>query len=81
VYIAGSIVYDDPELKNLNIQVNIMVLFEIKSQTNPEKMYQVIKSERDGVVYCTCMSWRFSGKNGAEKTCKHLRSVAIAAGV
>ena len=29
----------------------------------------------DGNVYCTCPAWRFSGKNGKPRTCKHIKAL------
>ena len=47
-----------------------IVLMNVPSMSNPRKTYEIRKSNRDNVVYCTCPAWRFS--KGEKKTCKHL---------
>ena len=53
-----------------------MTLAEITSSSNPTITYKLVQA-KDGGIYCTCPSWRFSGKNGKPRTCKHLTTDAI----
>lgn len=48
------------------------VITTVPSKTNPSKSYE-IRRGKDGVIYCTCPSWRYQrlGK-GETRTCKHL---------
>ncbi len=48
-----------------------MTLAEIPSASDPNTTYKLVQA-KDGSIYCTCPSWRFSGKNGRPRTCKHL---------
>lgn len=34
-----------------------------------------IRLGKDDVAYCTCPAWKFSGKNGKVRTCKHLQAL------
>lgn len=50
----------------------------VKSDSNPKVTYR-ISLGRDGVIYCTCPSWKFqkvAPKN--RSACKHMKSVAKA---
>jgi predicted nucleic acid-binding Zn finger protein len=50
------------------------ILATIPSKSNPSKSYQVRKGD-DGVIYCTCPAWAFSGKKPGGHDCKHLRAL------
>jgi len=50
---------------------NADVLATYRSASNPDKRYYIVKG-KDGVVYCTCPAWKFSGKGGEQRNCKHL---------
>jgi predicted nucleic acid-binding Zn finger protein len=56
-----------------------MIIAIVESKSKPGKFYEVISSEKDGAIYCSCPAWKFSGKkdNGV-KYCKHLLSIGIA---
>lgn len=45
------------------------VVREWPSSKPGRKPYQLIEG-KDGVVYCTCMAWRFSKER--PRTCKHM---------
>ena len=51
---------------------NADILATYKSASNPDKRYYIVRG-KDEVVYCTCPAWKFSGKGGALRTCKHLQ--------
>ena len=53
-------------------RVNPGPLAQVRSKSNPAKAYQVTMG-KDNVLYCSCPAWRFSGKGGRQKDCKHLR--------
>lgn len=46
-------------------------MFELKIQGSGQNVYTV-KQGRDGVVYCSCPSWKFQRVTPALRTCKHL---------
>jgi hypothetical protein len=46
--------------------------------TDGTATYEIRRSVRDGIVYCTCPGWRFSRANGQAKTCKHLTAWVVA---
>lgn len=48
------------------------VLTTVPSDSDPDKSYAITVGN-DNVIYCSCMAYKFSGKNGNKKTCKHLR--------
>ena len=47
------------------------VLARVPSSSNPSKSYE-IRRGGDGVVYCTCPSWRFQKNSPSARTCKHI---------
>lgn len=46
-------------------------MFELKIQGSGQNVYTV-KQGRDGVVYCSCPSWKFQRVTPALRTCKHI---------
>ena len=50
-----------------------LLLATAASKTNPEKSYEIRKGA-DGVIYCSCPSWKFQRLAAANRTCKHLKS-------
>lgn len=48
------------------------VAYSFRSKSGGE--YE-LRLGKDGVAYCTCPAWRFSGKNGKVRTCKHIQSL------
>lgn len=48
-----------------------MQVTKIEVKGEHEKTYE-IKRGVDGVVYCTCPSWRFQKKPVAKRVCKHM---------
>ncbi len=50
-------------------------MFELKVTGSTGREY-TIKQGRDGVVYCSCPSWKFNSRNPAQRDCKHVRQVA-----
>lgn len=54
-----------------------MIITLMRSDSSPNRYYKVVQSDRDNVTYCTCLAWKFSGKDGAARTCKHLRKLGI----
>jgi hypothetical protein len=51
----------------------MQVLATVRSESSAAS-YE-IRRGGDGVVYCTCPSWRFSRE---ARDCKHLRKLAVA---
>ncbi len=47
------------------------VLARFASKSNPSKSHEVRRGA-DGVVYCTCPSWRFQKNSPSNRTCKHI---------
>lgn len=47
------------------------VLARFASKSNPSKSHEVRRGA-DGVVYCTCPSWRFQHNSPSNRTCKHI---------
>lgn len=48
-----------------------VVLSRYASKSNPSKSHEVRRGA-DGVVYCTCPSWRFQKNSPSNRTCKHI---------
>lgn len=48
------------------------VSVRFKSSSGSE--YSLTVSGRDGKVYCSCPAWKFSGRNGGGKSCKHIQT-------
>jgi len=53
--------------------MNPVVLARVPSSSNPSKSYE-IRRGGDGVVYCTCPSWRFQKNSPSNRTCKHIEA-------
>lgn len=51
--------------------MNPVVLARYASKSNPSKSHEVRRG-KDGVVYCTCPSWRFQHNSPSNRTCKHI---------
>ena len=49
------------------------VLEVVKSESNPDKEYEIRKSHQDGKTYCTCPGWIFKARKG-DGICKHIRA-------
>jgi hypothetical protein len=48
-----------------------VVLSRFASKSNPSLSHEVRRGA-DGVVYCTCPSWRFQKNSPSNRTCKHI---------
>lgn len=48
------------------------VLARVKSTSNPDKTYEIRKSNRDGKTYCTCPGWIHKARKTEGGMCKHL---------
>ena len=53
-----------------------MEITRIQSQSNPEKSY-VLTAHSDGVVSCSCPSWKFQRVAPALRCCKHIRQFGV----
>lgn len=53
-----------------------LTTFASKSTT---AVYEIIRSPRDGRIYCTCPAWKFSKVE--PKSCKHLVAFAHESGL
>jgi hypothetical protein len=51
------------------------LLAQVPSESNPNRKYDV-RVGADGVVYCTCPSWRFNRAPKADRVCKHMTKLA-----
>ena len=49
------------------------VLIVVKSESNPDKTYEIRKSHQDGKTYCTCPGWIFKARKG-DGICKHIKA-------
>jgi hypothetical protein len=49
---------------------NSQVVGVEESETKPGLKYEIGKTQQ-GVIYCTCMAWKFS--RSFPKTCKHIK--------
>jgi len=52
-----------------------MTIAKVRSSSNPDKVYEIVQSDKDGTVYCTCPAWKFS--KSSPKMCKHMKSLGI----
>lgn len=52
-----------------------MRITKIESESTEGKHYE-IKLGDDGIVYCTCPSWKYQEASPEDRTCKHLRKFA-----
>ncbi len=43
----------------------------VRSESHPDKTYEIRKSHQDGKVYCTCPAWVFQARK-ADGVCKHI---------
>lgn len=50
-----------------------VVLARNESSSRPGSFHEVRRGA-DGVVYCTCPSWRFQKNSPSNRTCKHIES-------
>lgn len=60
------------------------LLATIPSSSNPGLSYEVKQSQVDGVIYCSCPSWKFDmdrpggrstpARHPANRSCKHIRA-------
>lgn len=49
-----------------------------RSQSNPDKFYEIRFSHKDQLHYCTCPAWKFqSVKQDQPRTCKHLKAMGF----
>jgi hypothetical protein len=51
--------------------MNLVVLARYASKSNPSKSHEVRRGA-DGVVWCSCPSWRFQKNSPSNRTCKHI---------
>jgi len=49
-----------------------VVIANIASKSDPDRAYS-LTAHSDGVVSCSCPSWRFQKIAPAARTCKHMR--------
>jgi hypothetical protein len=47
------------------------VLIVVRSESNPDKTYEIRTSHQDGKTYCTCPGWIFKARKG-DGICKHI---------
>lgn len=47
------------------------VVATFPSSRNPAKKYNVTK-DKEGILYCDCMAWRFQNKPSHLRQCKHI---------
>jgi hypothetical protein len=53
------------------------VVGQVSSETNSTKTY-IISEDRDtGALSCGCPAWRYSGKAGTTRGCKHIRAFMV----
>lgn len=59
----------------INILFRPTVVAQAASESRPGLTHNICMG-RDGVLYCTCESWRYQRLPASERSCKHLRAFA-----
>jgi hypothetical protein len=53
------------------MKIQAVVLARFASKSNPSLSHEV-RQGADGVVFCSCPSWRFQKNSPTNRTCKHI---------
>jgi hypothetical protein len=69
---TGELIVSGP-VPSTTMNTSPVVLSRFASKSNPSKSHEVRRGA-DGVVYCTCPSWRFQKNSPSNRTCKHIES-------
>jgi len=60
------------------------ILLGTVPSTSTDEVYEIKRSQRDGVVYCSCKSWKYDmegkkalgyARHPAQRSCKHIRYI------
>lgn len=68
---AIRLIYPDDPPSTVMSKIAPQVLASFESKSRPGSSHQVRRGA-DGVVYCTCPSWRFQHNSPSNRTCTHI---------